>query len=312
MIKPIMQNPIVRKTAIGLMLAGAAIGASSSSTCSKTTNPAACEQTMSSAAAAALAAATMPSKPSLEHNIELDRRVIKLSSNAQELQENKQLLKDVYANYGTFAGTWVLQTGINRSVFEQAIKDFDESETKRLTAIALRPGEQADREDLIKGIYDHGLTKEQGNARYELSFLDEFVKFEKCNFTSPFDIFIERTKYMDEAMKYGVPSFEKCNEAIDNYSKQVNKEGWLNNQEYEQYQSKVNQYTNKMPLATRNSVQGKANIIAYKVFLLDYMTLEAKYKPSSSSDNTNMDRLASKFLKYIQGYYFENTKPAEK
>lgn len=309
MIKPIIQYSIIRKAAIGMMLAGATLGASASCNNSSkvSTDPIANEQVMSSAAASSLAAGATANTPNFEPNKLISKKLISMAENETEVTDAKDYIDKTFKKFGTYAGTWIAQTAINQSYYLDILEKFDKAESERLMALGQEPGHNLSREELKRGGFEEGITKTQAQARKDLFDLGEFVNFANDHFTSPVGFLATHASFVNEALANGIPSYEKCSAAVDKYVNSALENNWFDQDDMQKYKTGVNNYINNLQAATRNSVQGKANTIAYKIYLFEFMILEKYFTGTSSK--IEHKKFDAKFLKYLQGEYSKQTNP---
>lgn len=273
MIKAITKNPVVRNLAIGAMFAGAvAAGQAAKPVSNPQTERPLQEQLMSSNASKALAAVVFSQSSSDVRNTSIDRKVMGLAANEAERKNNKEYLDEMYSRFGTYFAAASLTSSLCDEYFKKAMDDFNKTESpilrKRIEANPTQAEKEEYREMIIRtasigdgyGIGDYFCDNLDGSV-YNLKYYYEntWVPFRDAHINS---IVTNIT---------GKPSAKQVSDGVDKFEKTVT---FFTAAEHKRYNDEVRAYG-----ATLGSTPiDQANLIAFKVFLIDKMAIERNIK----------------------------------
>lgn len=261
MIKAITQSPRVRNLVLAAMIAGSAIGAQAVSNPARSNSSSSAQtEVMSSQAASAVTASRKASAPALEYNKKVAKHFLKDGTEAQKA-ENLKGIKDMCAEHGTYYATMMMQLIVDDGYLKEIVDKFPAAAREHIeleTAYMKRAG---------SGF----LGGAANSSNLDFTNLDKNINTFK-NFTTNGFVNL-RAELMSKVAKTGqYPTYEACSQVIDNYV--LNEIGYFTDTDKKGYKDSVNAYRAKMTPAYRNSVQGKSDVIAYKMFMLDSMLID--------------------------------------
>lgn len=271
-ISAIAKNPVVRNVVLGTMLAGSALAAqaASSNSSARVKEPAS-THIMSSAAASALAASQLASTPSFEHSKKMDEKVFSMTP-PEELESDKKVMDELYSTYGTYLAVMWIQGSVTEVAYTRACD-----------------AQLADLKNKGYSKYGEELTKKEV-AFYKDSKLPNYMDRRNSSLIN----FINS--------QTSVAGYDQCSSFIDSFAEDVFEYMPENKDKYKQG---VRDYLKNVPSRSLNTVQGKADYLAYKMFLVDSLYL-APEEPMYSIErfNRNFD-----FKEYFDNVFMKLAKP---
>ena len=279
MIKPVMGNSIVKKTALGAMMAGAVIaGGAATKSNNSNANIQRTEISKEAAEASKTLAVTNAMSPQQVGPVRykaLDKKVIARAENEQEVVNNTKFVNDTYNTYGTFAATALLQFVLDNDVLERTTKDFQKTIDKKYAEMADMAEKTKDMDANMRlvlvalgnetallsktGVEKLGAEVKKG-AEQVLAALD----------SNNGDLYAKRLTNIILASANGVkPTYEQVSKAIDDTFNSL----YSRNPELKkEYNDKVNSYITK--LGSNKTTENKAKILAYKFYVMDSIIME--------------------------------------
>ena len=262
-VSSIIKNPVarkvtnsikipIRKVLAGAMMMTAVLGGSAVANAKTTNNDRVINQTevVSAEGAKALASMTLqsPTVPKV-HNNSIDKRIIGIAENNDEIASNTQILNDLYNSCGTYV----------TSIYAQHILDNTYFNEKLLKKTNLRP------------YYDllcYSRTNFQPyRSQPELSYETYLERIEQASkhFEEVYNPWIEGI--LVSVINSNNLSFEEANKILDNI---VVDNTWTNKDGYDR---DVNRFMFVLERSNKdlNSVKVKSDILAYKMYLIDNM-----------------------------------------
>lgn len=251
MVKAIFSSPIGRKIATTAMLTTAVIGANASNL--KTNNEnVSINQTEVVSPEAAMALKTRivtVSNDKYEHNKKMDKLLLATCQKPSETKNVKTSADAVYRIFGTYGAMIELQRSLDDYYME---KTFD--------AYLQHYGMSENDRKAASEIISH-FNGWKDNVYYAELFKDELEMYEK----------------------EGVPTFEACIEMVDNH---------INNKEFFEEEDKVlyNEFSNKFmsKQSQLDTVQAKADLLAYKVHMLNAIAFNNYFANNDSIPNSHL------------------------
>lgn len=280
MIKPIISSPIVKRTILGTMMAGV-VTAGAMAKPNQTENPNQIQYTEVASPSAAegskvLAFASNPVVNTTVRNRALDNKIISLAENAQERKENQDYLDGRYNKFGTYGATVDIQMMLDEILIDQALTKFSNAKSAELDKAAenVKKNGDADANTIIflatLGTDVSTLTK--GGIEKAKTQLDENVSIMKKHIANKYTP-VRRQGYgnilaPDVLASNGKPSFETVSNTIDKNAKDL----LVTKAEQDEYFAKVNKFNAEQ--GGSKTDEQKANLLSYKLFLLDSMVIK--------------------------------------
>ena len=282
MIKPIISSPMIKRTILGTMMAGAVTaGAIANPNQTENLNQIQYTEVASPSAAEGskvLAFASNPVVNTTVRNRALDNKIIALAENAQERKENQDYLNNTYAKYGTFGATVDIQLLLNDITLEQAITKFQKNASAKLWEMQATEDDYnslpaKDKNNILAVL---GKLSEGSNSKLDLNKMVNDMSDASKNFRDYLGNDFAKSRrraYADilstQALNQnGKPNFETTSTLVDKYANEA-----LSTQtERNTYAAKVRNFNTAQ--GGSKTIEQKANLISYKLFLIDSMLIQ--------------------------------------
>lgn len=297
MIKPITGNSLVRKSILGVMMAGAVTAGSVAAKTSPANNKSQFTE-ISKEAASASKAIVAPNITNVQqqnrtvHYRALDQKIRDLSENEKELSVNNKFIKDCYELLGTYGAAAYMQKTLDENLLKETTSKFKKEAAVKYKRLAQSADENKNIDGGTKLML--GLLGDQSafKTREEIEKEAKDMDAGATRFLELLDGYINTERLVgfgnllyDAQNSTKKPSYDEVSTAIDKTMEHL----YGNNQEaMKEYHTKVNDYIKKV--GTNPTVEKKATILAYKFYVLDTIAMNNAAKNCNIGHNRDFQK----------------------